>query len=162
LPLVLNDPRLHAAIPVVLAGVLPFCSALGYLTPKIIDEYSSGQPRGAGRAYALNILGCILGPLFASYILLPRLGVKGSITDDRPYNEYYLLRRLRDRSRGGVPVCLLARQASRGCRIDTHRPNPYTSKHSPPCWIPHAQELPNGFSLVARKNGKIPHPPGTG
>src|SRR5208282_5742448 len=37
----------------------------------LIDEYAAGHPAVAGRAYAINVLGCILGPLFASYILLP-------------------------------------------------------------------------------------------
>ena len=44
---------------------------LGYLTPSLIDEYAAGQPRRAGQAYAINVLGCILGPLFACYLLLP-------------------------------------------------------------------------------------------
>jgi spermidine synthase len=41
------------------------------LTPGLVDEYASGQPRRAGQAYAINVLGCILGPLFACYVLLP-------------------------------------------------------------------------------------------
>ena len=57
----------------VLASICPFCAILGYLTPRLIDEYSAGQPRAAGRAYAINVFGCILGPLFASYLLLPWL-----------------------------------------------------------------------------------------
>lgn len=79
LPIVINDPRLIWSIPTVLVSIFPFCAALGYLTPKLIDEYSFGRPYEAGRAYAVNIVGCIAGPLFASYILLPRLGVKLSL-----------------------------------------------------------------------------------
>jgi spermidine synthase len=79
LPIVMNDPRLIISIPVVLISIFPFCAALGYLTPKLIDEYSSGRPREAGRAYAVNIAGCVAGPLFASYVLLPKLGVKFSL-----------------------------------------------------------------------------------
>src|SRR5262249_1025069 len=32
-----------------------------------------------GSAYSVNVLGCILGPLAAGYILLPRVGVKWSL-----------------------------------------------------------------------------------
>jgi spermidine synthase len=52
---------------------------LGYLTPKLIDLYSDGFPKGAGRAFAVNILGSILGPLAASYLLLPLIGSKFSM-----------------------------------------------------------------------------------
>lgn len=77
------DPRL--AFPAegmqsiwLLLGIVPYCGILGYLTPKLIDEFSHGQPGPAGHAYAINILGCIIGPLLASYLLLPRLGVQAS------------------------------------------------------------------------------------
>jgi len=83
LPVVLNDPRFWISRPVVIAltllGIVPFCAGLGYLTPKLIDEFAGGRPRAAGRAYAVNIVGCILGPLFAGYVLLPFLGVKYSM-----------------------------------------------------------------------------------
>ena len=79
LPIVMNDPRLGTGIPTVLISIFPFCAALGYLTPELIDRYSSGQPSVAGRAYAINIVGCILGPLFASYLFLPLLGIKLSL-----------------------------------------------------------------------------------
>ena len=59
-----------------LATIAPFCGLLGYLTPKLIDEWSAGDPHRAGRAYAVNVWGCILGPLAASYLLLPSLGIK--------------------------------------------------------------------------------------
>ena len=92
LPIVINDPRInpvdgrdprisplstHAVM--VLASIFPFCAVLGYLTPLLIDESSKGNPREAGRAYALNVLGCILGPLLASYILLPAAGARLSM-----------------------------------------------------------------------------------
>lgn len=79
LPIILPDPRLDIGIVTVLLSIFPFCVALGYLTPKLIDTYSSGEPFGAGKAYALNIIGCIIGPLFASYFLLPLFGVKVSL-----------------------------------------------------------------------------------
>ena len=83
LPIVLNDPRLihgrDARIFFALLSIFPLCAALGYLTPRLIDDYAAGNPRLAGRAYALNVLGCILGPLAASYVLLPLLGANGSL-----------------------------------------------------------------------------------
>jgi len=82
LPVVLNDPRLvplglRAALA--LASIVPFCAALGYLTPRIIDDASRGRPDEAGPAYAINVVGCVLGPLVASYLLLPFVGAAGSI-----------------------------------------------------------------------------------
>jgi len=79
LPLILNDPHFNPGIPTVLFSIFPFCGILGYLTPKLIDEYSSGVPNSAGCIYAINIVGCILGPLLAGYVLLPFLGVKSSL-----------------------------------------------------------------------------------
>ncbi|HUL56599.1 MAG TPA: fused MFS/spermidine synthase, partial [Usitatibacter sp.] len=64
---------------VALASIFPLCAALGYLTPRLIDDTSRGDPGVAGRAYALNVLGCILGPLIASYVLLPLLGAAYSL-----------------------------------------------------------------------------------
>ena len=83
LPIVLNDLRLFITPSqtmakwsgaVVLLSICPFCAALGYLTPRLIDSYGLGDPARAGGAYALNVLGCILGPLVASYLLLPWVG----------------------------------------------------------------------------------------
>lgn len=79
LPILLNDPRLKLYVLGVVIGIFPFCALLGYLTPKLIDTYSKGSPDAAGFSYAINTLGCILGPLFASYFLLPWLGVKYSL-----------------------------------------------------------------------------------
>jgi spermidine synthase len=61
---------------VTLGSIVPFCLALGYLTPSLIDAYSGGNPSGAGRSYAVNIAGGIVGPLFAAYILLPTIGTR--------------------------------------------------------------------------------------
>jgi spermidine synthase len=81
LPGAVCDPRLVEMDPLpdvylgsaalVLASIIPMCAVLGYLTPDLIDTYSAGHPRLAGRAYAINVLGCILGPLVACYGLLP-------------------------------------------------------------------------------------------
>jgi spermidine synthase len=58
------------SVAMLLASICPFCGVLGYLTPKLIDDVAAGSPSSAGRAYAANVLGCILGPLVASYGLL--------------------------------------------------------------------------------------------
>ena len=84
LPLLAGDPRLTVlslpiAAELILAGIFPFCAALGYLTSKLIDEISQGRPGAAGRAYAINAAGCILGPLAAGYLLLPAAGVRISL-----------------------------------------------------------------------------------
>jgi spermidine synthase len=71
-------PQIHSAI-LLLAGIVPFCALLGYLTPGLIDEYAGGNPSRAGRAYAINVLGCILGPLFACYLLLPNISERYSL-----------------------------------------------------------------------------------
>ncbi|MGH8544619.1 MAG: hypothetical protein ACREX3_13525 [Gammaproteobacteria bacterium] len=76
LPILLNDPRFAANGFVIMLSIFPFCMLLGYLTPKLIDRYSLGSPEKAGRAYAINVLGCILGPLAASYTILPLMGVR--------------------------------------------------------------------------------------
>lgn len=79
LPLVLNDPRWHQEVWIVLASIVPISALLGYLTPQLVDEHGRGDPAGAGTAYAINVLGCIAGPLVAGYALLPMLGVKGTL-----------------------------------------------------------------------------------
>jgi len=56
-----------------LAGIVPFCTLLGFLTPSLVDLWSAGDPGRAGSAYAVNVLGCVLGPLLAGFCLLPRL-----------------------------------------------------------------------------------------
>jgi spermidine synthase len=88
LPIVAVDPRFvpaqwdlvggtyiasGGAVVLVLASIVPLCAVLGYLTPGLIDQYASGNPAAAGKAYGINVFGCILGPLIASYVLLPWL-----------------------------------------------------------------------------------------
>ncbi|REK27761.1 MAG: spermidine synthase [Planctomycetota bacterium] len=91
LPIVLNDPRLHWSAVAVCASIFPFCAGLGYLTPLLIDSYSQGHPRRGGFAYALNVIGCIIGPLVASYALLPWLGSQASmIVMSLPFVVYFL------------------------------------------------------------------------
>jgi spermidine synthase len=80
LALVAADPTLdiEGSLRVPL-GVVPFRALLGYLTPMLVDRWSAGQPDRAGRAYAVNALGCILGPLAAGFALLPALGPRGTL-----------------------------------------------------------------------------------
>ncbi len=64
---------------IILFSVMPFSTVLGYLTPLVIDDLSAGNPNIAGKAYAINIMGCVLGPILAGYILLPWLGARLSL-----------------------------------------------------------------------------------
>ncbi len=90
LPVVLDDPRLQHNAFIVLASIAPLCAALGFLTPKLVDDYAGGDPHLAGRCYAVNILGGILGPLFAGYVLVVMVSVRFALV---------IL---------AVPLCLLA------------------------------------------------------
>jgi spermidine synthase len=80
LPLLAADPRLplggstFALFLRIAFGIAPFCVALGFLTPLLLDRWSGGDPDRAGTAYALNVIGCILGPLVAGFWLLPWIG----------------------------------------------------------------------------------------
>ena len=72
LPLVAASPSI--VIPPflrLLLGIVPFTGLLGFITPMLVDRFSSGDPAKAGTAYAVNVAGCILGPLLAGFGLLP-------------------------------------------------------------------------------------------
>jgi spermidine synthase len=75
LPLVLSSPTIHLSKGLrglrMVLGVAPFTGLLGFLTPMLVDRRSAGDPGKAGSAYAVNVLGCILGPLLAGFLLLP-------------------------------------------------------------------------------------------
>lgn len=62
-----------------LLGVAPFTLLLGFLTPMLVDRWAGGNPAEAGKAYAVNVLGCILGPLVAGFVLLPRISERWSL-----------------------------------------------------------------------------------
>jgi len=79
LPALLDDPRFNQSIALTLGSIVPFCLALGYLTPRLIDAHSRGNPTAAGRAYSINIAGGILGPLLAGYALLPTIGTRAAL-----------------------------------------------------------------------------------
>jgi spermidine synthase len=100
LPIALNDVRFlrgtddvagYISATVLLISICPLCAALGYLTPSLIDEDARGEPAGAGKAYAVNVLGCIMGPLFASYLLLPWVGERyGLILLGLPFLAFFV------------------------------------------------------------------------
>jgi predicted membrane-bound spermidine synthase len=72
LPLVASDPAVHiSAVARVLLGIGPLALAAGFATPMLVDRDSGGDPEIAGSAYAMNVLGCVVGPLIAGYVLLP-------------------------------------------------------------------------------------------
>jgi len=86
LPIVLNEARLWLVVEnyfvrsfILMLSICPLCAVLGYLTPSLIDNCAGGEPRAAGRIYGLNVLGCIIGPLCSSYLLLPSLGERYSL-----------------------------------------------------------------------------------
>jgi spermidine synthase len=74
LPLLTADPRVGIPnglrVPL---GIAAFSGLLGFLTPMLVDRFSEGDPNRAGVGYAVNVAGCILGPLFAGFVLLPHL-----------------------------------------------------------------------------------------
>jgi spermidine synthase len=63
-------------ITLTLLSIAPFCAVQGYLTPMLVDALGRGDPVRGGRAYALNILGSVIGPLLAAYVLLPTVGAR--------------------------------------------------------------------------------------
>ena len=96
IPLAAADPRFHAVLVTsadpsvnthllafgalrVLLGVGAFCGVLGFLTPMLVDRWSGGDPDRAGKAYAVNAVGCIIGPLLAGFVLLPAIGERWSL-----------------------------------------------------------------------------------
>jgi spermidine synthase len=101
LPILFNDLRFlsmaakfsaYLSVAILLVSITPLCAVLGYLTPSLIDKEALGDPAEAGSAYAVNVLGCILGPLFASYILLPWVGERyGLVLLSLPFLGFYFV-----------------------------------------------------------------------
>ena len=85
LPLIAADYRLPfpagmgGGLLRLVLGITPFCAALGFVTPLLVDRWSSGDPRRVGSAYASNVVGCILGPLAAGFVLLPAIGERWAL-----------------------------------------------------------------------------------
>lgn len=70
----LTSLRIYMAI-----AIGTYAAVLGWLTPLIIERYSKSNPSAAGSAYAVNIAGCVLGPLVSGYFLIPALGAQHSL-----------------------------------------------------------------------------------
>jgi predicted membrane-bound spermidine synthase len=92
LPAVAADPRLPgiprfqglfvpagASIAAVALSVAPLAGMLGFVTPWLVDRWSGGASREAGSAWALNGLGCIVGPLAGGFLLLPWIGERPAL-----------------------------------------------------------------------------------
>jgi spermidine synthase len=92
LPAVAADPRLPGvprfqgirvpglgSIAIVALAVAPLAAVLGFVTPWLVDRWSGGYSRRAGAAWALNGLGCILGPLAGGFLLLPWIGERPAL-----------------------------------------------------------------------------------
>lgn len=79
LALVTSDVRLVLDSSTrVFLGVMPFAGLMGFLTPMLVDRWSGGDPDRAGKAYGINVLGCIVGPMLSGFLLLPFLGERWS------------------------------------------------------------------------------------
>jgi predicted membrane-bound spermidine synthase len=85
IPVAAADPRLPLSLGNVelggfrLSAIVLFCGMAGFLTPLLVDFWSSGDPDRAGTAYAVNVAGCIIGPLVAGLWLLPWLGERRAV-----------------------------------------------------------------------------------
>lgn len=87
LPLIFADPRIPipevidntalalglGAVRAVL-GIAGFSGLVGFLTPMLVDRWSGGNPERAGKAYGVNVIGSVLGPLVAGFWILPLAG----------------------------------------------------------------------------------------
>ena len=72
LPLMTANPAIHLSrLLRLVLGIVPFSGVLGFVTPMLVDRWSGGDPDRAGSAYAVNVVGCILGPLVSGFLLLP-------------------------------------------------------------------------------------------
>ena len=74
----------HAALQLgsvmrLILGICPFSAILGFVTPMLVDRWSGGDPDRAGRAYAVNVAGCILGPLLSGFVLLPLMNERWAL-----------------------------------------------------------------------------------
>jgi len=80
-PLVTSSPSFVMPDPLRLVlGIAPFTGLLGFLTPMLVDRRSGGDPGKAGSAYAVNVVGCIVGPLLAGFGLLPHVSERWALT----------------------------------------------------------------------------------
>ena len=73
------SPQFHPDALRVVLGIAPFSGILGFVTPMLVDRWSAGDPSKAGSAYAVNVMGCILGPLLSGFVLLPLIGERWAL-----------------------------------------------------------------------------------
>jgi spermidine synthase len=73
-PLFTADPETGLSNFVRVLAIVPFSGLMGFVTPMLVDRWSEGDPDQAGCGYAVNIAGCIIGPLVAGFVLLPLMG----------------------------------------------------------------------------------------
>jgi len=75
------NPELYqlSALARLILGIAPFSGLLGFVTPMLVDIRSAGDPNRAGSAYAINVVGCILGPLVSGFILLPLISERWAL-----------------------------------------------------------------------------------
>ncbi len=95
-----SDPLMDTIKWATLIGIIAICMCFGFITPYIIDHSCKNNPNKTAIAYAYNFAGCIIGPLFTTYLLFPVAGIKGSLV------LYALML---------VPVCLLMLPARALC-----------------------------------------------
>src|SRR5207247_4504183 len=67
------------SIAAVALSVAPLAGLLGFVTPWLVDRWSGGSSRRAGAAWALNGVGCIVGPLAGGFLLLPLVGERWAL-----------------------------------------------------------------------------------
>ncbi len=80
-PLMTSSPSIDMPnLARLVLGIAPFTGLLGFLTPMLVDRHSGGDPGKAGSAYAMNVLGCIAGPLMAGFGLLPYVSERWALT----------------------------------------------------------------------------------
>jgi spermidine synthase len=60
-------------------GIAPLSGMMGFVTPMLVDRWSGGDPERAGSAYAVNVLGCIAGPLLSGFVLLPHMAERWAL-----------------------------------------------------------------------------------
>jgi spermidine synthase len=69
---VATNPEIHVSRLLRLCiGIVPLSGILGFVTPMLVDRWSGGDPDKGGTAYAVNVVGCIVGPILSGFLLLP-------------------------------------------------------------------------------------------
>ena len=60
-PLITTNPTIVISHQLrLILGIAPFSGLLGFVTPMLVDRWAGGDPAKAGKAYAVNVLGCII------------------------------------------------------------------------------------------------------